>query len=401
MKKKICGIIVEWNPLHNGHVYHINESLRKTGADGIVAVMSGNFVQRGEPAIVDKYERVRAALALGVDVVLELPVAYATSSAKIFAQAAVRLLGDSGVVDSFCFGSEAGDIAALERVARILEDEPDEFKKGLRRGLDKGMSFAKSRADALAAMSTDFGDIIGKPNNILAIEYLIARNKYAPYMQAATIGRKLVEHHSVEFVNNFASATAIRRGIGANGLQSMALYMPPASLTAVAEQDKACGLNHINNFSHILHYIMEITPKKTLTQMAEITEGLENRIHAAAAEHFLISDIITACATKRYTNTTISRAILHILLGITKREARGSGQYLRVLGFRKQSADIVKAMARQASIPIVTNLQSSSRLPDTARIRLERDMQLSRMYWQGLRSAGGCTKDELTAPIIV
>jgi len=408
----VCGIIAEYNPMHNGHLYHLKESLKISGAKNCICVISGNFVQRGEPAICSKYARVRAALALGIDIVIELPVFYATSSAQGFARAAVKILADCGIVDSICFGSELGDVSILSDIAQILTDEPREFKEKLHEGLGFGLSFAKSRAIALSEINPKFAEVINKPNNILAVEYLAAIAEFNLNLKVFAVKRKLVDYHSNEFAEGFASASGIRKRIFDNGLEGLRDVMPEESFGLLETEYKRGAINHINNFSHILHYILKTTPKKARSEIADITEGLENRIERAASEHFQISNILENIASKRYAKTTLARGILHTILGITKQEMKyyensGYPQYIRVLGFRRESIDLVKKMTHEAKIPVITNLQTVDKaeradwLSDSAKAMLARDIWLSEFYWLGLRAKGVLVEGELSSPVIL
>ena len=209
---KIVGLITEYNPFHNGHLYHIKESLRVTGADAAVVVMSGDYVQRGTPAIMPKRIRAEMALMCGAGAVFELPVCYATGSAELFALGSVSLLESLGIVDSICFGSECNDLPILEQLAELLLEEPEAYQILLKDYLKQGMSFPRARQEAILSYTEDprFAEILRNPNNILGIEYLKAIKKLGSRMEPYTIARRGAQYHDEELDSDYSSATAIR-----------------------------------------------------------------------------------------------------------------------------------------------------------------------------------------------
>ena len=209
---KIVGLITEYNPFHNGHLYHIKESLRVTGADAAVVVMSGDYVQRGTPAIMPKRIRAEMALMCGAGAVFELPVCYATGSAELFALGAVSLLESLGIVDSICFGSECDDLPSMEQLAELLLEEPEAYQILLKDYLKQGMSFPRARQEAILSYTEDprFAEILRNPNNILGIEYLKAIKKIGSRMEPYTIARRGAQYHDEELDSDYSSATAIR-----------------------------------------------------------------------------------------------------------------------------------------------------------------------------------------------
>ena len=210
---KIVGLITEYNPFHNGHLYHLEQALDIAGADAAIAVMSGNYVQRGAPAIMPKRLRTKVALEAGVSIVLELPVCWATGSAEYFAAGAVSLLERLGCVDAICFGSECGDFSLLDEIAKVTADEPQEYQFSLQEGLRNGMSFPLARQMALKAYFKDdrLDLILEQPNNILGIEYLKALHRNNSPMKAYTIQRKVSGYHDTQLSESCSSASAIRR----------------------------------------------------------------------------------------------------------------------------------------------------------------------------------------------
>lgn len=211
---KTIGIVTEYNPFHKGHAYMIEEAKRKSGADRVVVVMSGSFVQRGEPAIFDKWTRAEAALLNGADLVLELPVLFAAANAETFARAAVRILEESGIVDILCFGSESGDLYSMQEAAKLMVNETEEFQKLLKEQLDEGLSYPAARAKALETVSHISSEILSRPNHILGLEYLKALDKYNCTMKPMTIKREGdYNSPSLAMEEGYASAAAIRKAL--------------------------------------------------------------------------------------------------------------------------------------------------------------------------------------------
>jgi len=317
------GIIVEFNPFHNGHAAHISETKKRTGCKHIIAVMSGNFVQRGEPAIFDKWQRTKTALTQGVDIVIEIPMPYVIAGADYFARASVKLLEATGVVDTLSFGSESGNLDEIKAAAGVLAKEPQLYKETLRKGLDAGLSFAVAKGDALAACLGKVSDgLLIKPNNGLAIEYCKALKLLDSSMQVITTHR----------TPGGPSATKIRREL--------------------AEQGRVVTLD---DFSDIFKYLL-YTNEKVVTNLSE---GLGNRLQRMCGEFSKISDLLQAAKTKRYTYTRLQRTVLGMVLGVSSRDMEeydrhGGVQYIRVLGFRKEAAGLVGEITRRATLPVIT-----------------------------------------------
>ena len=229
---KVLGIIAEYNPFHNGHLYHINESKKAVNADYTIAIMSGNFVQRGDTSLVDKWSKAEMALKNGIDLVIELPLLYSISSAENFAEGSIKILNSLNLVDYLSFGSELCDVNILNEFANVLYYEPKEFVSILNHELSKGFSFPKARENALLMYLNDirkYANILSSPNNILAIEYLKALKKYKSSIVPVSIYRKKVDYNSTEIVDNFASATAIRKIAMTNDVWSLRQVMPKSS----------------------------------------------------------------------------------------------------------------------------------------------------------------------------
>ena len=370
----VVGIVVEYNPFHNGHLYHLQEAKRLTGADYCVAVMSGSFVQRGAPAIVDKYTRARMALENGVDLVLELPVPFAVGSAEDFASGAVSVLNGLGVVDSLCFGSECGSLEPIEQVADILADEPEDYRQALRGYLRKGLSFPAARERALAdylSLSTraDGGgsaseetvyneesvkSLLSSPNNILAVEYVKALRRLHSPIRPCTIKRHVSSYHSTKLEERYSSASAIRACLEQGDLAAATGQMPPSAFRLLSESQFLT----VEDFSSMLSYRLLSLREEELTQFADVSRELASRIRRLDCPAGF-EETVTALKSRQYTYTRVSRALLHILLDIREEQMAGFRQsgyaaYARALGFRRRSLPLLTEIKKHATLPFIT-----------------------------------------------
>ena len=367
---KTVGIVTEYNPFHLGHQYMIEEAKKKCCADRVVVVMSGNFVQRGEPAFFDKWTRAKAALLNGVDMVLELPVLFATANAETFASAAVRILEDSRIIDVLCFGSEGGNLTTLQEAAKLMTDETEEFRSLLKTHLDLGMSYPTARSRALETISNINNDILSQPNHILALEYLKALERYKCSMVPMTIKREGSAYHNTSLDSKFASASAIRKGILEDQVAE-AFAQVPENCYDLYSKTLTLGTAPVlwKNYAGALNYKLRTMSPEELQQIFEVTEGLENRILRSIDECYEIDEIIQFIKSKRYTRTKIQRILLHILLDIKGTEVSYFMKkihlpYIRVLGFRKENADILGDLTMHAKCPVLTNLKKATEILD-------------------------------------
>ncbi len=362
----MLGIITEYNPFHNGHKIHIDKSKEKTNSKYSIVVMSGNFCQRGEPAIFDKYLRTKMALLNGADIVLELPLIFATASAELFALGAVDILEKTGIVTNICFGSEEGNIDNFIDIANILSNEPKDFKKSLAMFLNKGLSFPKARLYALEKMLNKELPFLNEPNNILSIEYIKALNKLNSKITPKTIKRENASFHSTNINGNIASATAIRKALLENDFSQIKNVMPDNCFQLIKNID----INNIpvlDDYSNILKYILKTKNIDEIKKIADITEGIENKI-IENIDSYNITNLIDNIKSKRYTHTKLKRTILHIILNIKKEEQsylkENLTPYIRVLGFKKSSSHLLKDLTENATVPVVTNLKNAKNILD-------------------------------------
>jgi predicted nucleotidyltransferase len=350
---KVAAIIAEYNPFHQGHAFHLKETRAQTGADHVLVVMSGNHVQRGVPAMFDKYTRAQAALQNGADLVLELPPCAATGSAEYFAGGAIDLIHKTGVVTDLCFGSECGDLTQLLKPAQILTDEPERYRELLRTHLKAGEPYPKARALALPEYDpTISGQILTEPNNLLGIEYLKALCRINSSIQPHTISRKGSGYHT-EVLTDIASASGIRRSIlTQNGhlTEEITSQLPSAELYA-AYNGKAPMTE--DAYSLLLLEKLRRVQDEPLTDWFDVTEELSNRIWNCLDDYQSFSQFTDLLKTRNLTRTAVSRALLHILLDIRTFE---EPQIVRVLGFRRDAAPLLSDLSQKSMLPVSTSL---------------------------------------------
>jgi len=408
---KICGLVAEYNPFHNGHLYHIEEAKKVTKADFIVVVMSGNFVQRGTPAIIDKIERTRMALDAGADVVFELPTLFATSSAEVFATAAVNLLDQLGAVDCFCFGSECGNLQVLEEIADVLNNEPETFSASLRNYLKQGYHYAKARALALSEYFRndipDLDEILLQSNSILGIEYLRALKHLNSSMKPYTILRSTSEYNSTEIVGNMASAMALRKQLIEHGDTDLITNFVPQNVLNAFEMN--IGITtpiSAEDFSGLLQYKL-MQEKNHLTDYLDFSKELADRVNNLLPDLFTFREWAGALKTKTYTETRIHRALLHAILEMKESDLEAYKQddfclYAKLLGFKKDSAACLKALHDSTSLPIISKMaDAKKKLDERAFKLLEFDINATNIYRSVVfNKFHTVIKDEFTAGIV-
>ncbi|ADL69013.1 hypothetical protein BFT35_09910 [Thermoanaerobacterium thermosaccharolyticum] len=377
----ILGVIVEYNPLHNGHIYHIKKSIETTGADFVIAIMSGNFVQRGIPSIIDKWSRTEAALLSGIDLVIELPTIYAVSTAENFAYGAVKLLDSLNVIDYISFGSELGSIDKLYKISKFLLNEPEDYKVILKSYLKRGITYAKAREIALSEyFGANINDIVGNPNNILGIEYIKSLIKINSSIKPVTIKRLGPGYNSMKTGDSFASATYLREVIINKDYSILSKYMPEYSVEILKRCiDKGHGPVTLDNFSKIITYLLR--NNYSIENVFDVTEGLQNRIKRASFLFNNADEIIGYIKTKRYTESRIRRILLHVLLGIESNiYSRYDGpNYIRILGSNKKGLELLGMIKSKTEKPIITKVSDYKKiLSDT--YMFEKDIKATDIY---------------------
>lgn len=361
---KITAIIAEYNPFHNGHAYHIRETCEVVGETYIICVMSGNFVQRGEPAIADKWARTRMALYSGADIVIELPFLYATQSAEGFALGAVEIVDALNCVDHLSFGSESGNLPALQSNAQVLMDEPPEFKKMIRHHLNEGESFPRAREHALYEILREDFEAVSSSNDILAVEYLKALLQFESLVEPVCIQRRGSNYRDEAIVQEYSSATALRKEIRENGITGKVLdNMPAESLSCM----NGLPLTDLDEYFRLIQFKLRTMPVAEIADIYDVSEGLEHRIKSAAqgAENYW--QLIMGIKSKRYTYTRIARVLLYCLFGVTKElieSANGDYPlYARVLGMRSHSKKLLSFLSKKSRIPLITKSAQLNQSP--------------------------------------
>lgn len=415
---KVTGIIAEYNPFHNGHLRQI-EAARAEGADFVIAAMSGDFVQRGEPAVFDKYTRAHMALAAGADLVLELPACFATASAEDFAGCGVALFTALGVVDTLSFGTECGDLSVLGSLAGVLVREPEPFTRVLRERLRAGASFPEARADALLScpeVSAKARELLLQPNNILALEYLKAIQKQGSPLRPVTLIRTGAGYHERRLSpdDGPVSASALRTELARQQRAGLPFSVPEAALPKTAlralyTEGALSAPLFPDDFSAPLacRLLTADYRGEELTEFADVSQELAARLKRLALSPASFTETAAAIKTRSYTAVRINRALLHILLSVraeenARRKENGFVFFARVLGFRKSAEPLLSQIKRTSSIPLVTKVPDALKTlsPDAA-AALRQDLYVSH-FWQTVAALKGRrVKNEYTRALLV
>lgn len=461
---KVIGIIAEYNPFHNGHKYQIEELKKRTNADYVVIAMSGNFVQRGVPALCDKYSRAKMALLCGADLVLELPAIWATASAELFAKGGVSLFSNTGVVNHLGFGAETDNLDLLKQIAFVLSEEPTIYKNALSSYLKNGKNFPTARKLALTELfsngfdvtnptfsdntfsivsiktcplpilsfTSQLEEVLTSPNNILAIEYLKAiyaqnkktftsfasENKQMNFFNYALqqltpvlIQRKGAGYHEKSMDTLHPSATAIRNLLfssSINHINTLTSAIPKETFSILSELIENHALLQENDISSILGYRLLSLKKQGYASFADCSVDLSNKIAKNLRNYTNFTDFCELLKSKELTHTRISRTLLHILLDIKQNdyayaEELGIVPYLRILGFRKDSTKLLSAIKKEATVPLITKVaDAASILSSDAYAIFEKDLFASDVYYQLLsQKTGQKPMNEFTQQIVI
>ena len=394
---KTVALITEYNPFHNGHAYHMKQAKALTGADYVLVIMSGDYVQRGVPAVFDKYTRTRMALDCGADLVLELPVCYASGSAEYFSRGAVSLLDSLRVVDALCFGSEAGDLRPFNTAASILQENPATYSECLKSALREGKSFPAARQAGLEAYLAEQGedsgwirDFITAPNNILGIEYCRALKELNSSISPCTIQRRGNGYHDEALQETMSSASAIRKAMDTGkGLSLLEGQMPSAAYRIFADALGVHGPVNEDDFSLLLRYklLLETSAcpredaQRQLLRYCDVSPDLGRRILRQINLCDSVSYFTEILKTRDMTYTRISRALLHILLEITAGDIPPRAPYARILGFRKEASCLLSAIKKAGGIPVISRPAAAKDiLSDTAYRVFEKEIFASNLY---------------------
>ena len=414
---KISAIVAEYNPFHNGHLYQLQKTKALSNCDFVIAVMSGNFAQRGIPCCTDKYTRTKMALASGIDMILELPFPFATASAERFCEGAVSILNKTNLVDTISFGSELGELKLLEQAASLLMNEPLEVSEAIQNDLRKGISYPRARVSALSNYlhthldsphdAASIANILSTPNNILGIHYIKALLYYRSPITPLTIKRKTAAYHDDTIRTTIASATAIRKHLTLQNPQAIHQAMPPRSHDLFMESFKKNGvLPQLDDYSEFLQYKLSFSELRHFYALWDIPGDLLNSLLHAHKQHFKISEIIACVCSKTYTKSTVQRAILRILLEVDTLTLNALHSidwipYIRVLGCKKSAIPLLSELTQSSSVPIITNLgRQYGDLDPLAQKLINIELAATKLYYLGARTPQYCNQD-MTAPFIV
>lgn len=409
---KTVGIIAEYNPFHKGHAYQLQKARELSEGDFVIIVMSGDFVQRGYPALVDKYIRAEMALRSGADLVLELPVSYATGSAETFARGAVSVLEALGCVDTLCFGSEAGDLSPLMDYAHLFEEEPPLYRELLSSFLKQGLSFpaARSRAaeeyrntaERILPCSAADADcrrepsLLDSPNNILGVEYCRALLHRNSSIRPLTLRRESAGYHDLNLDTSMASASAIRSALADTAFRFSAdespldapirSQLPEASAVLLEQALRDAGAVSLSDFSAQLSYRLLSMSSKELADIQDVGAELAARIYKNRFSFTDVEAFVALIKTRQLTHTRVTRAFCHILLGLTQADldrckADGYPVYLRPLGFKRSAAPLLSAIKEKSASPLLVKAADASSVLSSEQTSLfEQDLFAAHLY---------------------
>ncbi len=411
---KVVGIVAEYNPFHNGHQYQLERVKQETGADYIIIAMSGNYLQRGVPALCDKFVRTEMALRCGADLVLEIPTVWATASAEYYAQAGVALLVATGVVTHIAFGAETDDLDSLIEVSSILKHEPDVYRAVLANSIRSGNSFPVARKNALITSLPNFSEekldeLLDTPNNVLALEYLKAM---PDFIQPILIKREGAGYHDTDMDTELPSASAIRKAIFNNdteiNFEELENAMPKESFALLKNTYECNQLMTTNDFSDSLGYRLLSQNHTSFATYADCNQDFSNKIKNNLKDYVFFEDFVDALKTKDITYTRVNRCLLHILLDIKQSDytigrAIGYASYLRILGFKDASSALLSEMKRSTETPIISKAADAEILLDYETNKFfDKDVFASNLYYQHqARKSGTKPKNEFTNQIVI
>lgn len=392
----VLGIIAEYNPFHNGHLHHLIESKRITNSDYCIAIMSGNFTQRGEVSIVDKWEKTQMAISNGIDLVIELPTLYAISSAENFASGAIKILNSLGIVDFVSFGSESKDITLLDDIANVLVFEPAQYKTLLSHELSRGESYPKARENAVMMYLNDirrFANVLSSPNNILGIEYLKALKRQKSNIQPITIKREGSKYNdtAVPRDSRFASATAIRNLCQSiDDITPLQRFVPEVTFDILEENIKKGNfVKSLSAFDKEIIYTLRKMSTDEIANLPDVSEGLEFSLKNAANQCNSVVELLSIIKSKRYTQTRLQRILLYTILGITKKDMEisvATTPYIRVLGFNNKGQELISEISKKnRKLEIITSVKKfmDKKSNNNLKLMMEKDIWAANVYTLG------------------
>ena len=404
---KVLGIIAEYNPLHNGHIYHLQSAKSQTESDYVVAILTGNFTQRGNTSLINKWEKTKVALKNGVDLVIELPTIYSISSAENFASGAIKILDIIGIVDYLAFGMENPDLTNMLKIAKTLTTEPSKYKKLLNFELDKGLSYSKSVQNAIMHFYGDaaYADYFKGSNNVLAIEYLKALRRNKCKITPIGIKREKVYYNSNKIIDEFASSSGIRRLLMRSDYADIRKVTPKYSYEVLMENIKnGTYVKDIQSFSNIIFYKLRNMSLEQLRNVPEVSEGLENALKNEARETNNLITFVNKKKKKRYSQNRIQRILLYILLDITIKDMEMSKKvipYIRVLGFNESGRKLLSEINWRANTITSVKRFEESNINKKYKTMLDIDKRATDIYTLGYQNNSVCGLDYTKRVIIV
>ena len=373
----VLGIIAEYNPFHNGHMYHLKSALTKTDADYTVCVMSGNFIQRGEPALFNKFIRADMAINCGIDLIIELPVYYSVSTAEKFAYAGVKLLNECGA-NYISFGCETADVSQLISISNLLLNETYEYKNELKKQLNLGLSYPDARSKVISKLLNISSNITNQPNNILAIEYLKALAQINPIITPIPVERVDSNYYDTDSKTNILSATGIREKLKHS--EDIDIFMPQGTLSLMKDPV------FLKDFEQLILFSLRKLSLSELKALPDVTEGLENRILSAIISSSTLDELIDKIKTKRYPLTRIKRILISAMLGLSKEKLQlfdksGGPQYIRILGCNEKGKELLSLISKKSNLPIITSVNKFlSTATDLQKEMLHKDILATNIY---------------------
>lgn len=358
---EVCAVVAEYNPLHLGHVKHLSYIRNVLGAKNVVVIMSGNFTQRGEPAVLDKFTRAKHAVLSGADMVIELPTVFATANAEIFAKGAIKLIDSLGIVDGICFGVESGEKDDYLKLATALTCESKEFKRILKEKLDEGVSLAKAKFEAIKETGVAFDEkLVSSPNNILGVEYVKALLELKSNIEIHPMLRT-GDHNDATLKKGITSATSIRETLKTGKIKKLKKNLPNFTYRDLTPYPFV--------FDKLIMSALVKTPPEEMSEILDCTEGLENRIKALAKDNTSLSALAAKTVTKRYTLSRINRILVSNLLGIKKsliKECLTAPLYAKILAVSAEKKDLISTLSEKSSVPVLTRKSDYTKLKKTA-----------------------------------
>ncbi len=377
------AFIVEYNPFHNGHKLHLEKSKEITNATHCLGIMSGNFIQRGGPALIDKWHRAKLAIENGVDLVIELPLLFASQSSEIFAKGSISILNQLNIVDNLVFGSESNNIESLLELAHIFANESELLSESIKHHLKMGQAYPKARENALKSISKL--DLSTKSNDILGLEYLkqiiLQKSSIKPF----TIQRTGSSYNSTRLVGQICSATAIREQLKNSLNDDMKNFLPNSSYDMIENFYKLSAIVHDEIFYEFIRYNI-ISDLEILNDIFDINEGIHNKIYKNALTTSDLNELASSIKSKRYTYTRIKRILFNILLQITKKDmdiiinSTSPAPYARILAFNQKGTQLLNKMKKTSSIPIINKVASFVPKNELEDISFKYDTKATRIY---------------------